>query len=192
RATALRDIILCVDQSGSMAASVVYSGIMAAVMASIRAVRTSLVVFDTAVVDLTDQLADPVEVLFGTQLGGGTDIARALSYCQGLVRAPNDTILVLVSDLYEGGIRQQLLARAASLMTSGVQLIGLLALSDQGAPAYDRGIAGALAGMGAPAFACTPDQFPELMAAAIERRDLTQWAAARGIVTAGGERSGSA
>jgi len=192
RATALRDIILCVDQSGSMAASVVYSGIMAAVMASIRAVRTSLVVFDTAVVDLTDQLADPVEVLFGTQLGGGTDIARALSYCQGLVRAPNDTILVLVSDLYEGGIRQQLLARAASLMTSGVQLIGLLALSDQGAPAYDHGVASALAGMGAPAFACTPDQFPELMAAAIERRDLTQWAAARGIVTAGGERSGSA
>jgi Mg-chelatase subunit ChlD len=192
RAAALRDIILCVDQSGSMAASVVYSSIMAAVMASIRAVRTSLVVFDTAVVDLTDQLADPVEVLFGAQLGGGTDINRALNYCQGLTRAPHDTILVLVSDLYEGGNRQQLLQRAASLTASGVQLIALLALSDQGAPAYDHGIASALAGMGAPAFACTPDQFPELMAAAIERRDLTQWAAARGIVTAGGERSGSA
>ncbi len=186
RATALRDIILCVDQSGSMAASVVYSSIMAAVMASIRAVRTTLVVFDTAVVDLTDQLADPVDVLFGAQLGGGTDIDRALSYCQGLVRAPHDTILVLISDLYEGGDRQQLLKRAASLVASGVQLIALLALSDQGAPAYDHGIAGALAGLGAPAFACTPDLFPELMAAAIERRDLTQWAAARGIVTAGG------
>ena len=155
-------------------------------MASIRSVRTALVVFDTAVVDLTDQLADPVEVLFGAQLGGGTDIGRALGYCQGLVRAPHDTILVLISDLYEGGDRQQLLKRAASLVSSGVQLIALLALSDQGAPAYDHGVAGALAGMGAPAFACTPDQFPELMAAAIERRDLAQWAAARGIVTAGG------
>jgi Mg-chelatase subunit ChlD len=186
RATALRDIILCVDQSGSMAASVVYSSILAAVMASIRAVRTSLVVFDTAVVDLTDQLADPVEVLFGAQLGGGTDIHRALSYCQGLVRAPNDTILVLISDLYEGGDRQQLLKRAASLTAAGVQLIALLALSDRGAPAYDHDIAGALAGMGAPAFACTPDLFPDLMAAAIERRNLAQWAAARGIVTAGG------
>jgi len=186
RANALRDIILCVDQSGSMAASVVYASILAAVMASLRAVRTSLVVFDTAVVDLTDQLADPVEVLFGAQLGGGTDIQRALSYCQGLVRTPHDTILVLISDLYEGGDRQQLLKRAASLTAAGVQLIALLALSDQGAPAFDHGIASALAGLGAPAFACTPDQFPDLMAAAIERRDLAQWAAARGIVTAGG------
>jgi len=179
--------ILCVDQSGSMAASVVYAGIMAAVMASIRSVRTTLVVFDTAVVDLTEQLDDPVEVLFGTQLGGGTDIHRALSYCQGQVRAPHDTILVLISDLYEGGDRQQLLKRAATLTASGVQLIVLLALSDQGAPAYDHSIAGALAEMGAPAFACTPDQFPDLMAAAIERRDLGQWAAAQGIVTAGHE-----
>jgi len=102
------------------------------------------------------------------------------------VRTPHDTILVLISDLYEGGDRQQLLKRAASLTAAGVQLIALLALSDQGAPAFDHGIASALAGLGAPAFACTPDQFPDLMAAAIERRDLAQWAAARGIVTAGG------
>lgn len=183
RTTALRDIILCVDQSGSMAASVVYAGIMAAVMASIRSVHTALVVFDTAVVDLTEQLADPVEVLFGTQLGGGTDIHQALSYCQTRVRAPNDTILVLISDLYEGGDRQRLLKRAASLVASGVRLIALLALADQGAPAYDHSTASALAEMGVPAFACTPEQFPDLMAAAIERRDLAQWAAAHGIVT---------
>ena len=185
RAAALRDIILCVDQSGSMAASVVYAGIMAAVMASIRSVHTSLVVFDTAVVDLSEQLADPVEVLFGTQLGGGTDIAQALAYCQGQIRTPNETILVLISDLYEGGDRKQLLKRAASMVAAGVNLVVLLALSDQGAPAYDHSIADALAGMGAPAFACTPDQFPDLMAAAIARRDLAQWAAAQGIVTAG-------
>ena len=180
RAAALRDVILCVDQSGSMAASVVYSSIMAAVMASIRAVRTSLVVFDTAVVDLTDQLADPVEVLFGAQLGGGTDIDRALGYCQGLARAPHDTILVLVSDLYEGGDRQRLLARAASLTASGVQLIALLALSDQGAPAYDHGIASALAGMGAPAFACTPGPVP--------RADGRRHRAARSDAMGGGAR----
>ena len=128
-----------------------------------------------SVVDLTDQLHDPVEVLFGTQLGGGTDINRAVAYCQGLVTRPNDTILVLVSDLYEGGIRDELLRRVSSLTSAGVQVIALLALSDEGAPAYDRENAAALAAMGVPAFACTPDAFPDLMAAAIERRDLKQW-----------------
>lgn len=170
-----RDVILAIDQSGSMAASVVYASVFGAVLASMRSLRTSLVVFDTSVVDLTDQLHDPVEVLFGTQLGGGTDINRAVAYCQGLVTRPNDTILVLVSDLYEGGIRDELLRRVSSLTSAGVQVIALLALSDEGAPAYDRENAAALAAMGVPAFACTPDAFPDLMAAAIERRDLKQW-----------------
>jgi Mg-chelatase subunit ChlD len=182
--SALRDIILCIDQSGSMAASVVYAGVSGAALASLPAVRTRMVVFDTAVVDLTDELSDPVDLLFGVQLGGGTDIERALSYCQGLVRAPQDTILVLVSDLYEGGNREEMLKRAASLVASGVQLIALLALSDKGAPSYDHGIAAALAALGVPCFACTPDLFPELMAAAINRTDLGAWAAARDIVTA--------
>ena len=101
-----RDVVLCVDQSGSMAASVVYAGDLRAVLASLRSLRTSLVVFDTAVVDLTEKLADPVDVLFGTQLGGGTDINRALAYCQSLITRPRDTILVLISDLYEGGVRR--------------------------------------------------------------------------------------
>ena len=112
--SALREIVLCVDQSGSMATSVVYAGVFAAVLASLPAVRTSLVVFDIAVVDLTEQLADPVEVRFGTQLGGGTDINRALSYCQGLARQPGDTILILISDLFEGGNRAEMLKRAAT------------------------------------------------------------------------------
>jgi Mg-chelatase subunit ChlD len=183
RTASLRDIILCVDQSGSMASSVVYSSIMAAVLASVRAVRTSLVVFDTSVVDLTDMLADPVEVLFGTQLGGGTDINRALSYCQTLVRSPHDTILVVVSDLFEGGDRQELLKRAASVVASGAQLVALLALDDRGAPVYDRGVASHLSALGVPCFACTPDLFPDMMAAAISRRDLAQWAAANNVVT---------
>jgi Mg-chelatase subunit ChlD len=167
-----RDIVLCVDQSGSMAASVVYSGIFAAVLASMRSVRTSLVVFDTAVVDLTPELHDPVEVLFGTQLGGGTDINRAIAYSQGLITRPRDSIFILISDLYEGGVRDEMLRRVAAMQTSGVQVIVLLALSDEGVPAYDRDNAAALAALGCPAFACTPDAFPDLIAAAIERRPL--------------------
>jgi Mg-chelatase subunit ChlD len=184
--SSLRDIVLCVDQSGSMGASVVYSGIFGAVLASLPAVRTRMVVFDTEVVDLTEELHDPVELLFGVQLGGGTDINRALGYCQSLIRRPQETILVLISDLYEGGSRQELLKRAAALAGSGVQLIVLLALNDDGAPSYDHGVAAELASMGAPAFACTPDLFPDLMAAAINRQDIGQWAAARDIVTARG------
>lgn len=184
---ALRDIILCVDQSGSMGTSVVYSGVFGAVLASLPAIQLRMVVFDTEVVDLTDELHDPVDLLFGMQLGGGTDINRALAYCQGLVRRPQETILVLLSDLYEGGNREEMLKRAASLTSAGVQMIALLALNDKGAPSYDHTIAAALAGMGVPAFACTPDLFPELMAAAINRHDLGQWAAAREIVTARGE-----
>jgi Mg-chelatase subunit ChlD len=173
RASAVqRDVILCVDQSGSMAASVVYASVFAAVLASVRALRTSLVVFDTAVVDLTEQLADPVEVLFGTQLGGGTDINRAIGYAQSLITKPRDTIFVLISDLYEGGNRAEMLSRVAALTAAGVQIVALLALSDDGAPGYDHDNAAALAALGVPAFACTPDAFPEVMAAAIERRDL--------------------
>jgi Mg-chelatase subunit ChlD len=185
--SSLRDIILCVDQSGSMGTSVVYSGIFGAVLASLPAVRTRMVVFDTEVVDLTEELHDPVELLFGVQLGGGTDINRALGYCQSLIRRPQETILVLISDLYEGGSREDMLRRAAALTGAGVQMIALLALNDDGAPSYDHNVAAALAAMGAPSFACTPDLFPELMAAAINRHDIGQWAAARDIVTARGQ-----
>ncbi len=178
-----REVVLCIDQSGSMAHSVVYASICGAVMASLPAVSTKMVVFDTAVVDLSDKLDDPVELLFGVQLGGGTDINGAVGYCQSLVREPRNTILVLISDLYEGGVAPQLLRRAAELVASGVQFITLLALSDEGAPAYDRELAAQLAALGVPSFACTPDAFPALMAAAIRREDVNAWAAARGLVT---------
>jgi Mg-chelatase subunit ChlD len=179
-----RDIVLCIDQSGSMAASVVYSSVFGAVLASLRSVRTRLVVFDTAIVDLTDLLDDPVDILFGVQLGGGTDIAGALSYCESQITSPSQTILVLISDLYEGGLTEKLMTRAASLVGSGVQVIALLALSDEGKPAYDAENAASLASLGIPSFACTPDAFPSLMATAIMRQDIAAWAASRGIVTA--------
>ncbi|MFD6660520.1 VWA domain-containing protein [Streptomyces parvus] len=170
--SAKKDIVLCVDQSGSMAASVVHASVFGAVLASMRTLSTRLVVFDTAVVDLTDRLDDPVDVLFGTQLGGGTDINRALAYCQSRITRPADTVVVLISDLYEGGIRDEMLKRVAAMKASGVQFVTLLALSDEGAPAYDHEHAAALGALGAPAFACTPDLFPDVMAAAIEKRPL--------------------
>jgi Mg-chelatase subunit ChlD len=185
--SSLRDIVLCVDQSGSMAASVVYSGIFGAVLASIKAVSTRMVVFDTSVVDLSDDLQDPVDLLFGTQLGGGTDINRALAYCEQVITRPTQTILVLITDLYEGGNRQEMMRRAAALVGSGVQMICLLALSDRGAPSFDQRNAAQLASMGIPSFACTPDLFPDLMAAAIQKQDLNLWAARNDIVTARGE-----
>jgi Mg-chelatase subunit ChlD len=180
---ALRHLILCVDESGSMATSVVYAGIFGAVLASLPSIRTQVVVFDTSVVDLTEELHDPVELLFGTQLGGGTDINRALAYCQGLIQQTHDTILVLISDLYEGGNREELIKRAATFKASGVQMIVLLALNDDGSPSFDHNIAAALAGLGIPSFACTPDLFPDLMVAAIQRRDISQWASNKGVVT---------
>lgn len=178
--SSLRDVVLLIDQSGSMANSVVYSSVFGAALASIPAVSTRLVVFDTAVVDLSDKLADPVEVLFSVQLGGGTDINGAMAYGQTLVRRPHDTIMVLISDLIEGGVEGGLMQRAATLKASGVQLIVLLALSDEGAPMFDRELAARLATLGIPSFACTPDLFPELMAAAIGRHDMQQWVAKHG------------
>jgi Mg-chelatase subunit ChlD len=179
--SSMKDVILCVDQSGSMATSVVYSSIFGAVLASLPALTTRMVLFDTAVVDLTDELDDPVDLLFGAQLGGGTDINKALTYCSGLVQRPQDTSMILISDLYEGGDSPAMLKRAASLVASGVNLICLLALSDSGSPSYDHRHATAFANMGVPVFACTPDHFADMMAAALSRQDVHLWAEQRGI-----------
>ena len=172
RRQALKEIVLCVDQSGSMASSVVYAGVFGAVLASIKAVKTHMVVFDPAVVNLRENLHDPVDLLFGVQLGGGTDINLALTYCQQLITRPTDTILVLITDLYEGGNEQEMIKRAAALKAAGVNIVVLLALSDDGAPSFDRRVAGQLAALAIPSFACTPAQFPELMAKAIQGQKL--------------------
>lgn len=187
RRRALQDVILCVDQSGSMASSVVYAGIFGAVMASLPALSTRFIAFDTAVVDLSESLSEPVDLLFGVQLGGGTDIHQALRYCQRLISRPTQTTLVLISDLYEGGALTGMLQCAAELVEAGVQMIVLLALNDEGAPSYEHNVAAHLASLGIVCFACTPDQFPALMAAALSRADLSAWAAAEGIVTARAE-----
>lgn len=172
---ALRNIILLVDQSASMSSSVIYSSIMGAVLSSVPAISTRLVLFDTAIADLTDRLGDPVDLLFGAQLGGGTDINQALAYAQSQITRPSDTIVFLISDLYEGGDEQEMLARVQQLIKSGVQFISLLALDDQGSPDYDKEMAAEIAKLGSPAFACTPELFPDLVAAAIEKKGIKEF-----------------
>ena len=177
----LDEVVLCVDQSGSMASSVVYASIFAAVMASLPVVKTKLVCFDTVILDLTEELADPVEVLFGVQLGGGTDINQAVGYCADRIERPTKAHFVLITDLYEGGNAEEMLTRVARLIGAGVNVIVLLALSDSGRPAYNPNLSARVAALGAPVFACTPDQFPDLMAAALRRQDLHAWAAQQDI-----------
>lgn len=169
RQSLAKDVIVAVDQSGSMADSVVYASLFGSVLAQLPALRTSLVAFDTAVTDLTPVLQDPVDVLFGVQLGGGTDIAQALAYCRQLITRPNDTVLILISDLFEGGNTDLMRARMAELIRSGVTVLCLLALSDDGAPVHDRAMAADLAELGATVLACTPERFPDVLAAALER-----------------------
>jgi Mg-chelatase subunit ChlD len=178
----VKDIILCLDQSASMATSIVYSGVFAAVMASLPSLKTKLIVFDTEIIDLTEQLDDPVELLFGIQLGGGTDINSALRYCEQHIERPLETILVLISDLFEGGNVLQMQQRVVDLHTSGVQIISLLALSDDGTPSYDVANAKYMAAHNIPVFACTPDLFPDMMAAAINGQDLGHWAGQNDVV----------
>jgi Mg-chelatase subunit ChlD len=180
--SSLKDVVLCLDQSGSMGSSVVYSGIFGSVMASIPAIKTKMVVFDTAVADLTEELTDPVELLFGVQLGGGTDINAALTYCKQIITKPLDTVLVLITDLYEGGNVADMRKRAVELVSAGVQVIVLLALNDEGAPAYDHENAQFLSNLGIPVFACSPDKFPDLMAAALGKQDIGMWAAKEDLI----------
>jgi hypothetical protein len=169
-----------------MASSVVYAGIFGAILASLPSISTRLVAFDTAVVDLSEHLHDPVDLLFGVQLGGGTDINKALGYCRQLISRPQDTVMILISDLYEGGNRDQMLRRAATIAASGVKVIVLLALSDDGAPSYDHEIGEILSTFGIPCFACTPDIFPDLLTAALTNSDIKQWAATRELLLSRG------
>jgi hypothetical protein len=164
-----RDVVIAVDQSGSMADSVVYASLFGGVLAQLPALRTSFVAFDTSITDLTPFLHDPVEVLFGVQLGGGTDIASALGYCRQLIHRPRESVLFLVSDLFEGGNGDLMHRRAAALIADGVHLVVLLALSDDGAPAHDHDHAEALRQLGATVLAATPAEFPSVLAAALAK-----------------------
>ena len=173
------EVAILVDQSGSMAESVVYSSIMAAIFASIDVLQTRLLFFDTEVVDVTPLLGDPVDVLFASQLGGGTDINRAVAYAQQrFIERPEKTILLLISDLYEGGDRAALLARMAQLVESRVKVVSLLALSDGGKPSYDHELAAELGALGGPCFGCTPALLPRVIERVLKGQDLAPLLAA--------------
>lgn len=163
----LKRLILLVDQSGSMAASVVYAGVFSCILASLPSVKTQVIAFDTGVVNLTENLPDPLELLFALQLGGGTDIGRALRYATDLVEQPRDTVIVLLSDLFEGGSVPKMLGQVRRLLDTGLTFIPLLALSDEGTPTYDQEVAAQLTEIGLEPFGCTPDAFPELLAKAL-------------------------
>ncbi len=165
-------IILDIDQSGSMGQSILYSSVMACVLASMSAVKTSVVAFDTQIMDLTPLCADPVDLLFGFQMGGGTDIAKSVAYCQGLVEAPGKTLFFLISDLYEGGNRAALLRRVEELKESGAKVVVLLAIADGGRPFYDPETARRIAAMGIPCFACAPERLPELLERCLKGQSL--------------------
>ena len=157
-------VVLAVDESGSMLSSVIHSAVMAGIFAKLPMLDTRLVIFDTNVVDLSGYVDDPVEALMSIQLGGGTDIAKALAYCGSLIAFPHRTMVVLVSDLCEGGPRKTLYGVCHDIIESGAKLIALTALDENAAPAYDRSVAEALAGMGAYVGAMTPARLADFMA----------------------------
>ncbi len=171
------NVIVCMDQSGSMADSVVYGSVMGSIFASLPALETHVVAFDTEVVDLTAQLQDPVDLLFGIQLGGGTDINRAVGYCQGFITSPPRTLFILLTDLYEGGNQGSLVRRLEEMAASGVRAMCLLALSDSGVPSYDQNLAKKLAAVGVPCFACTPNVLPQMLEAVLKGKSLESVAA---------------
>ena len=169
-------VILDIDQSGSMADSIIYSSVMGSIFASMPALDTHVVVFDTNVSDLTEVCRnDPVDMLFGIQLGGGTDINKSVAYCRELITHPRKTMFILISDLYEGGVRKGLLRRLSEMHEEGVKIITLLALSDSGKPDYDVDLAKEISKLGIACFACTPDRLPELVEAALKGFDLSRF-----------------
>jgi len=170
-------VILDIDQSGSMANSVIYASIVGSIFASMPSLDTHVVAFDTEVVDLSEACEnDPVDLLFGIQLGGGTDINKSIAYCESFVAEPRKTIFLLVSDLYEGGNRTEMIRRLREMHESGVRTICLLALSDDGVPSYDEDVARKLSQYGIPCFGCSPDKLPELIEGALKGMDLEQLA----------------
>ena len=170
-------VIVDIDQSGSMAESVIWASVIGSIFASIPALDTRVVAFDTEVADLTEQCAsDPVDMLFGIQLGGGTDIHKSVAYCEQFIEEPKKTLFILISDLYEGGNQAGLIRRMRGMRESGVKTMCLLALSDEGKPFYDEQTAKALTRDGTPCFACTPALLPQLVEGALKGYDLAELA----------------
>ncbi len=169
-------IILDIDQSGSMGESVIYSSIMSCILASMSAIKTKVVAFDTNIVDLSEKCEDPIDLLFGFTLGGGTDIEKSIKYCTKYIENPKKTIFFLISDLEEGGNRAGLLRRLTQMKEDGVIVICLLAISDSGKPYYDANMAQRIANNGIPCFAAAPQMLPRLLEKAMKNEDMSEFA----------------
>lgn len=167
-------VILDVDRSGSMGESVIYCSVLSCILASISSIKTKVVVFNDEVVDLTDQCSDPVDLLYGFELGGGTDINKSIQYCQTLIENPSKTMLFMVTDLYEGGNAGNLLRRLRDLKDSGVTVVCLLAITDSGKPQYDIDLAQKISNLHIPCFACSPQKLPTLLGCILHHRDLSE------------------
>lgn len=157
-------VIVCVDQSGSMLDSAIFSAVMASIFAELPGVKTSLVLFDTNVVDLSDQVGSPVDVLLKVQLGGGTDITRALLYTSELVGEPARTIVVLITDFFEGRPEADLVDQVRAMADAGIRMIGLGALGYDARPEYNKATAGKCRKAGMDILVCTPERLAEAMA----------------------------
>lgn len=157
-------IIVCVDQSGSMLDSAIFSAVMASIFAELPAVKTSLVLFDTSVVDLSAEVGSPVDVLLKVQLGGGTDITQALAYCSGLVGEPARSIVVLITDFFEGRDEKDLVDQVRVMSDAGVRMIGLGALGYNARPEYNKATANRCRKVGMDILVCTPERLAEAMA----------------------------
>lgn len=157
-------IIIVVDESGSMMSSVIYSAVMAGIFSGLSALKTDLIIFDTSVVDLTDYVSDPVEVLMNVQLGGGTDISKALDYAAAKITQPSKTIVVLVSDLYDGYDYRQMYRRVYDIVETGANMFVLPALDFDASGRYDRNAAQKMADLGAQVAAITPKELAKWIA----------------------------
>ncbi len=157
-------LIILVDESGSMMDSVIHSAVTASIFWGIKSLKTHLCIFDTSVVDLTEHCSDPVETLMKVQLGGGTDIGQALAYGANLVENPRRTIIILITDFYEGAPVNRLLSTAKQLVESGVTLLGLAALDDAANPTYDRDLAERIVALGGHVAAMTPGELADWVA----------------------------
>lgn len=172
------NVIIAMDQSGSMATSLIYGGIMGAILASMPAVETHVVAFNHEdVVDLTEHCSDPVDLLFGVQLGGAEDYWKATCYCERFMHTPAKTLYILIGDLHDTSPNEaRFVKKMEFLLESGLKAVTLLAISDQGQPSYNANLAEKLAKLGMPCFGCTPERLPDLLAAVLKGNDLRQFA----------------
>jgi hypothetical protein len=172
------NVIIAMDQSGSMASSLIYGGVMGAILASMPAVETHVVAFNHQdVVDLTAECHDPVDLLFGIQLGGAEDYWMATRYCEPFMHTPARTLYILLADLYDTSPHEgKFVQKMEQLLGNGIKAVTLLAISDHGKPSFNHNLAQKLTNLGMPCFGCSPDRLPDLLAAVIKGQDLKAFA----------------